>query len=145
MDATDIAFAMVGWGLGLEINFCRRPAEVPHRVSGTVRGILAYNDRSNLFLVSSTNRSSCTFHDDTYRQHKHKKNHLTMAQLPPTVYPAAFGHNSISKRPIDTIFEERVVHKGCDDLVQYGRHRQSNRYRILPTTLEDCLAVTALK
>jgi hypothetical protein len=110
-----------------------------------LRGILAYNDRSIFFLVSSTNRSSCTFHDDTYRQHKHKKNHLTMAQLPPTVYPAAFGHNSISKRPIDTIFEERVVHKGCDDLVQYGRHRQSNRYRILPTTLEDCLAVTALK
>jgi hypothetical protein len=113
-------------------------------ITSTIR-ILAKDDRSNLFLVSSTNRSSCTIHDDTYRQHKHNKNHLTMAQLPPTVYPAAFGHNSISKWPVNTKFEERVAHKACNDLVKYGRHRQLNRYLIPLTTIMDRLILSALK
>ena len=40
-----------------------------------------------------------------------------------TVYPpAAFGHNSISNRLINTKFEETLVYEAFDDLVQYGRH-----------------------
>jgi len=61
-----------------------------------------------------------------------------------TVCPAAFDHNWITNWSIDTKLKVRVVHEVFDDLVQYQRHCQLNRYSILPTTMEDRLVLCPL-
>jgi hypothetical protein len=62
-----------------------------------------------------------------------------------TVCPAAFDHNSITNWSIHTKLEARVVHEAFDNLVQYQRHHQLNRYSIPPTTMEDRLVLSVLK
>ena len=83
-----------------------------------------------IFCAGTTNRSLSTFHDDTYRQHKHNKNHLTMARLPPTVLPAAFGRYSITNRTINSKLGGPTYNSLVNVWVWYRSRRACIRYYI---------------
>ena len=106
-----------------------------HSTVRYVRDIACMSVAKTILLLTSANRSFRHFHVYTFWQHT-TNTFLSSYTMAPsaTVYPAAFGHNSISNRLIDTKFEETLVYEAFDDLVQYGRHREfdDNVFRRLP-------------